>query len=219
MPKLIKINNPIVSNLMSEFFGHDLFFSPNSLYKSLEEVDENEDLIIEINTGGGDTFAGMEIYNHLKKHKGHVTTRVVGLGASAGSIIAMAGDKIEVERGGQVMIHKCWSMTEGNADDLRKHATVLDSIDAGLVEIYQEKLNLTDEEIMSYLEDEKWFTAKDFMGVVKDEYKQDTVSNEQPVEDEVETPKPIVEEPQNKTKYSILDMHRAHAKNYAKGVN
>ena len=68
--------------------------SPGMVGKVLEEAN-GEDIEVEINSGGGSVFAGSEIYTAIKSYKGKKTAKIVGLAASAASVIAMAGDTVK----------------------------------------------------------------------------------------------------------------------------
>ncbi|HHU0419601.1 TPA: head maturation protease, ClpP-related, partial [Klebsiella variicola] len=71
------------------------------------------DVTVNINSPGGDMFEGLAIYNLLREYEGHVTVKVLGIAASAASIIAMAGDDIQIGRGAFLMIHNCWLYAMG----------------------------------------------------------------------------------------------------------
>ncbi|EPJ5267720.1 head maturation protease, ClpP-related, partial [Providencia stuartii] len=68
----------------------------------------NQDVVVNINSPGGDMFEGLAIYNLLRAHNGKVTVNILGIAASAASVIAMAGDEIRMGRGAFLMIHNCW---------------------------------------------------------------------------------------------------------------
>jgi ATP-dependent protease ClpP protease subunit len=91
---------------------------------------------VEINSPGGDVFDGIAIYNALRNHPAHVTTRVDGLAASIASVIAQAGDTRLVQDFGQVMIHNAWGMTIGDQRDHAETVALLEQQDALLAEIY-----------------------------------------------------------------------------------
>ncbi|MFT2622165.1 head maturation protease, ClpP-related, partial [Escherichia coli] len=74
------------------------------------------------NSPGGDMFEGLAIYNLLREHEGEVNVKVLGLAASAGSVIAMAGDTVQIARAGFLMIHNAWVVAMGNRNDLRELA-------------------------------------------------------------------------------------------------
>ncbi|MBO8759618.1 ATP-dependent Clp protease proteolytic subunit, partial [Staphylococcus aureus] len=82
--------------------------SPKDIADSLP--DTNEDIDVIINSGGGDVYSGSEIYTSLKTYPGKVNIKIVGVAASAASVIAMAGDHIEISPTAQIMIHNAWTM-------------------------------------------------------------------------------------------------------------
>lgn len=124
---------------------------------------EGKDLNIYINSGGGSVFAGMAIYNMLKRHKGHKTVYVDGLAASIASIIALAGDKIIIPSNAFLMIHKPWSWGMGNSNDFRKMADDLDAIQKGIMNVYAD--NLVDgvemAEIEKMVDEETWLNGNE----------------------------------------------------------
>lgn len=73
------------------------------------------DVTVNINSPGGDMFEGLAIYNLLREYEGRVTVKVLGIAASAVSVIAMAGDDIQIGRGAFLMIHNCWVYAMGSA--------------------------------------------------------------------------------------------------------
>ncbi|HYI43671.1 MAG TPA: head maturation protease, ClpP-related, partial [Sphingomicrobium sp.] len=77
---------------------------------------------VQINSPGGDMFEGIAIYNVLREHPQEITVKVMGMAASAASIIAMAGDRIEIGAASFLMIHNCWVMAIGNRHDMRETA-------------------------------------------------------------------------------------------------
>lgn len=94
------------------------------------------DVVVNINSPGGDMFEGLAIYNLLREHKGHVTVKVLGVAASAASIIAMAGDEVQIARAGFLMIHNAWVFAAGNRHDFRDYADYLEPFDASMADIY-----------------------------------------------------------------------------------
>ncbi len=120
------------------------------------------DLDIYINSGGGSVFSGMSIYNILSRYQGNKTVYVDGLAGSIASVIAMAGDKIVMPKNSFLMIHKPLCMVGGNANDFRKMADTLDTIEQGIINVYQTKLkdgaNIDD--IKSMINNETWLTGE-----------------------------------------------------------
>ena len=113
---------------------------PTEVINFLEQVKDVQQLNIYINSGGGSVFAGLAIYNMLKRHKAYKTVYIDGLAASIASVIALAGDKIIIPSNAFMMIHKPWSWTAGNAHDLRKMADDLDRIEQGILNVYSENI-------------------------------------------------------------------------------
>lgn len=118
------------------------------------------DVTIVINSGGGDVFAGLSIYNALREFDGYVTVRVDGLAASIASVIAMAGDKVIMSPGSMLMIHKPWTMVAGDVNELEKAKEILNGIEESIVPIYASRTGMSKEEIVSMLEAETWMTAE-----------------------------------------------------------
>jgi ATP-dependent protease ClpP protease subunit len=91
------------------------------------------DVEIHVNSPGGDMFEGIAIFNRLQQHPGQITVKVFGQAASAASIIAMAGDRIEMAPSSFIMIHNCWVIVAGNRHDLRETADFLEPFDTAMV--------------------------------------------------------------------------------------
>ena len=114
-----------------------------------------------LNSPGGDAFEGIAIYNLLREHAGEVTTHVIGLAASAASIVAMAGDNIEMAPGSQMMIHSSWGMVIGNRQDMLAIAEMLDKIDTSVAELYASRSGKKPADVLAMMEKETWMTAKE----------------------------------------------------------
>ena len=114
-------------------------------------------IILRINSPGGEVFEGMSILNMLRAHKASVTAVVDGLAASAASFVAAGCGETVMSPGSQMMIHSPMSFSYGNAGEFRKTADVLDSVEASMVEIYTEKAG--DKDWAALLSDETWMTA------------------------------------------------------------
>lgn len=134
---------------------------PEDIIEILKYIDDSKPLDIFINSGGGNVFAGLAIYNMLKRNKAQKIVHVEPLAGSIASVIAMVGDKIIMPTNAFLMIHKPYTAIEGNANDLRKLADNLDKIEEGIISVYNENLaNGADiEEIKQLVNDETWLTA------------------------------------------------------------
>lgn len=111
---------------------------------------------VNLNSPGGDMFEGLAIYNLLREHEGEVTVKVLGLAASAGSIIAMAGDNVQVARAGFFMVHNSWVMAAGNRLDLREIADWLEPFDAAMADIYTARTGLKTDAVAKLMDAESW---------------------------------------------------------------
>jgi ATP-dependent protease ClpP protease subunit len=120
---------------------------------------------VRINSPGGSCFEGVTIYNLLRSCGLPVTTVVDGLAASAASVIAMAGDKIQMGRGTLLMIHPAWMMAAGSADELRKEADILDKITGQMVGIYSKRTGGDAATIAELVAAETWLTPDEAIGL------------------------------------------------------
>jgi ATP-dependent Clp protease protease subunit len=111
---------------------------------------------VSINSPGGDMFQGLAMYSMLREHPGEVTVKVMGLAASAASLVAMAGDKVEIARAGFFMIHDCWILAEGNRHDLRDLADQLEPFDAAMADIYAARTGEDAKAMGKLMDRESW---------------------------------------------------------------
>lgn len=122
---------------------------------------DGADVVVNINSPGGDVFEGLAIYNLLREYKGHVTVRVLGVAASAASFIAMAADEIQIARAGFFMIHNAWTRLWGNRNDLRETADFLEQIDDTIADIYHVRSGLSMDELKADMDKERWINGRD----------------------------------------------------------
>lgn len=111
---------------------------------------------VNINSPGGDYFEGLAIYNLLREHKAEVTVNILGIAASAASVIAMAGDEVRIARAGFLMIHNTWILAAGDRHALRDVADWLEPFDATAVEIYATRTGLKADKLADMLDKETW---------------------------------------------------------------
>lgn len=138
---------------------------PQDVTDFLTGLKDVEDLHVYINSGGGSVFAGVAIYQQLKRCKAKKTVHIDGLGASIASVIAMAGDEIIMPEGSMLMVHKpmnSYFLQRRNADELRKDAQMLDRIQDSMLDIYMEKAaeGTTRKEIEDAVNQETWLNAE-----------------------------------------------------------
>lgn len=118
----------------------------------------NQAIEIHVNSPGGDMFEGIAIYNRLNEHPAPITVKVLGLAASAASIIAMAGDEILVGPASFIMIHDCWVLATGNRHDLREVSDFLAPFDDAMASVYAARTGGDKAEIAG------WMDAETYMG-------------------------------------------------------
>lgn len=111
---------------------------------------------VNVNSPGGDMFEGLAIYNLLREHKGDVNVKVLGIAASAASIIAMAGDTVQIARAAFFMVHNSWVIAAGNRNDLRETADWLEPFDAAMADIYVARTGADTKAIAKLMDAESW---------------------------------------------------------------
>lgn len=111
---------------------------------------------VNVNSPGGDMFEGLAIYNLLREHDGEVTVKVLGVAASAASVIAMAGDTVQIARAGFLMIHNAWVMAVGNRHDLAEIAATLKPFDEAMASIYAAKTGGDPKAMSKLMDAESW---------------------------------------------------------------
>lgn len=158
----ISVKGPIIDS--DDQWIYDWFeveaTSPKKVIDLINQSENNEDLEVEINSGGGSVFAGSEIYTALKSYEGRVITKIVGLAASAASVIAMAGDNILISPTGQIMIHNASGGFGGDYRDMEKGAEILKNVNATISNAYRIKTGLSNEELLEMMNRETWLTPQ-----------------------------------------------------------
>lgn len=125
-----------------------------------EELNSGEgDISVWINSEGGDCQAGAQIYNMLKDYKGKVTIKIDAVALSAASVVAMAGDVIEISPVGLIMIHNPWTYSEGDAAEMKTAAKMLDEVKESIINAYELKTHLPRTKLAKMMDDETWMHA------------------------------------------------------------
>lgn len=117
------------------------------------------DISVNINSPGGDMFEGLAIYNILRAYSGKVTVNVVGIAASAASIIAMAADELVMGEGAFLMIHNAWVLAAGNRHELAATAEWLEPFDDSMASIYAARTGMNKAEISLLMDNESYINA------------------------------------------------------------
>ena len=118
------------------------------------------DILIHLNSPGGDAFDGIAIFNrlinHKEKHNAKITIRIDGWACSAASLFPLAADEVIMGLGSMIMIHEASSFAWGTKRDMRKEADVLEQLEEGIIDIYMTKAKVSREEIRKMVDDETW---------------------------------------------------------------
>jgi ATP-dependent Clp protease, protease subunit len=133
--------------------------TPAQFQKDLAKLGDIQAMDIYINSPGGDVFAGIAIYNILKRHPAAKTVHVDGIAASSASIVAMAGDRVVMPKAATLMIHNAWAMAAGNKARMRALADELERIDGQLADIYASRTGKDRETVAGWMESERWMNG------------------------------------------------------------
>ena len=118
-------------------------------------------ITVNINSPGGSLFDGVAIYNQLRAHEAEVTVNIVGIAASAASIIAMAGDRRMMGEASYLMIHNSNVLAIGDRNTLSKAAETLKQIDQSMADLYSMHTGISADDIANMMDTETWLNAKD----------------------------------------------------------
>lgn len=132
--------------------------SPKDVNTALEKANGQE-VDVYINSGGGDIFAGSEIYSSLKGYKGQVNIHVVGIAASAASVIAMSG-KSDISPTAMLMVHNVSGGAQGDYHTMDKTSDVLQTANKSIAAAYVAKTGMSEKEALAMMDKETWLTAQ-----------------------------------------------------------
>jgi len=118
------------------------------------------DIMVWINSPGGDVFAAAQIYNMLMDYRGSVTVRIDGLAASAASVIAMAGTTVEMSPVGMMMVHNPSTVAIGDTREMQAAIQMLDEVKESIVNAYELKTSLSRQQLSDLMDAESWMNAK-----------------------------------------------------------
>jgi ATP-dependent Clp protease protease subunit len=124
---------------------------------------KSKEITVGINSPGGDVFDGTAIYNVIKDHPAKVTTRIDGVAASMASIIALAGDEIQIASNAYYMIHNPWSMAIGDYRDFENESGLLRRIANTLAETYSERTGQKLDAVQQMMDNETWIIGKELV--------------------------------------------------------
>lgn len=149
----ILIYGPIGASMWGDGIGSKEFT------EALNEIPKGTKITLGINSQGGEIGEGLAIFNAIERRASDITARIDGYALSAGSFIPLAASKVVSPDSAIWMIHKGWSYAQGNADEMRKAADLLDTHDSTLIDIYTKRTGKSREEIEEALSEETWMTG------------------------------------------------------------
>lgn len=118
------------------------------------------DIVVWINSPGGDCIAASQIYTMLKEYAGRVTVKIDGLAASAASVVAMAGDTVLMAPTAMMMIHNPLTEAWGDRNAMQKAIEILDEFKESIINAYELKTGLSRAKLSRLMEEETWMNAK-----------------------------------------------------------
>lgn len=149
---------------MYDVIGYDFWTGGGVTAKGVAEqlrALRGQSVEVRINSGGGDMFEGVAIYNALREHDAAITVKIMGMASSAASIIAMAGDRVEIGTSSFLMIHNCWTLVIGNRHDMAKASTDMTGFDAAMANAYAQRTGRDVADIAAWMDGETWFSGVD----------------------------------------------------------
>lgn len=148
---------------MLDVIGEDWWtgggITSNRVKAALDSNKEAKTIKVLMNSPGGDVFEGLAIQSLLKRTGARIEFEVIGLAASAATVIAMSGDSIKIHEGAMWMVHEAWTFNVGNKRDMRQAADFLEKIDGSIRDIYARRTGRAAEDITRLVEAETWMTA------------------------------------------------------------
>ncbi|HEL8334702.1 TPA: Clp protease ClpP [Listeria monocytogenes] len=149
--------------------------------KDLDALGDVDKIFVNINSNGGFVYEGQAIYSQLKRHKAHIHVRIDGMAASIASVIAMAGDVIEMPANAQMMIHEPTGGAFGDKTVLESAIRALDASKQSIIAAYKTHVDVDDSVIEAWMAEEKWMTGQEayelgFATVVTDPIQQVALS-------------------------------------------
>ncbi len=151
--RVLRLEGPIDEE---SFWGDEI--TP-AAFRSELESDEG-DITVWINSPGGNVFAAAEIYTMLRDYPGAVTVRIASIAASAASVVAMAGDRVEMSPTALLMIHDPSTIAMGNTKDMERAIDTLNEVKEAIINAYAAKTGLRHNKIADLMSNETWMNAK-----------------------------------------------------------
>lgn len=226
----IEIKGPIIND--ADQWIYDYFAipatSPGKVNTAIDRALRNQDgeLLVVVNSGGGSVFSAAEIYTALKSFNGKVKVQIVGMAASAASVISMAGQHVEMSPVAQLMIHNASTGAWGDYNEMDATSNFLQKVNQTITNAYRAKTSKTEEALLQMMNRTTWMTASEakengFIDAIMFENELDAVASiEHPSLVEGAIPKSVLDQlrqqlkvdPMNSTTNSITQNERGSQK-------
>ena len=151
--RVLRLEGPIDSE---SFWGDEI--TPQTFRDDLYA--EDGDITLWINSPGGNVFAAAEIYTMIRDYPHNVKVCIASIAASAASVIAMAGDTVQMSPTALLMVHDPSTIAMGNAKDMEKAIATLNEVKESIINAYAAKTGLSRGKISKLMSDETWINAK-----------------------------------------------------------
>jgi len=151
--RVLRLEGPIDSE---SFWGDEI--TPQSFRDELYA--EEGDITLWLNSPGGNVFAASEIYTMIRDYPHRVTVKIASIAASAASVIAMAGNTVQMSPTALLFVHDPSTIAMGNAKDMEKAIATLNEIKESIINAYAAKTGLSRNKISKLMSDETWINAK-----------------------------------------------------------
>jgi len=142
-----------------------------------ELLSSSGDIVVWINSPGGDCIAASQIYTMLMDYKGNVTVKIDGIAASAASVIAMAGTEVLMAPTALMMVHNPLTIAIGDSEEMQKAIDMLAEVKQSIINAYQIKSGQSRAKLSHLMDCETWLNANKAIelgfadGILKDEKK------------------------------------------------
>lgn len=160
----VKVKDTLELNML-DVIGEDWWtgggITSNVVKQALDAHPDVKTIKVLMNSPGGDAWEGIAIRALLARHGARVEFEIIGLCASAATVIAMAGDSVEMHEGTMFMVHRAWTWAVGNALDMGKTVNFLNKIDSNIVDLYESRTGRNRADLQKLVDDETWMTARE----------------------------------------------------------
>ena len=161
--KLFTVNNKsdhaevLISGPIGGSFWDDSGMTEKAFLDALADIPKGKPLVIGVNSEGGSIQDGLGIFNAIKRWDGPTTARIDGYAVSIASVIPLAAQRVISPKSSIWMIHEPWMVAQGNAEDMRKAADVLEKHGETLASIYESETGMSAEDVRAKMKSETWF--------------------------------------------------------------